>query len=100
MKRIGIIFARICFIGMVLAGCSNGPEAEYTIQFKLIDGSWTEPKTTVLEIGGEFVIRNAGNAFTTQYCVGYNQPGPGWTVLRIAAIDYRVLSVKPIGGRP
>lgn len=23
MKRIGIILARICFIGMVLAGCSN-----------------------------------------------------------------------------
>lgn len=98
MKRIGIILARICFIGMVLAGCSSGPEAEYTMQFKLIDGSWTEPGTFTLPIDGSFeVAQNA--AFSSLPVVLHRT---FWTVdrLRAGAIDYRILSVKPIGGRP
>ena len=96
MKRIGIILARICFIGMVLAGCGGGPEAEYTMQFKLIDGSWTEPKTFTLPTDGSFRVGPV-EPFSSLPVV-LHVTFWGADRLRVGAIDYRILSVKPIGG--
>lgn len=96
MKRIGIILARICFIGMVLTGCSSGPEAEYTMQFKLIDGSWTEPKTFTLPTDGSFRVGPV-EPFSSLPEVRYVTDWQTWRV-RVGAIDYKILSVKPTGG--
>ena len=88
----GLVYLFMFFASSAIEGCNEIADVEITVQYQLINGSWTAPCTFRAPSYGKFTVdASRGAEYYVSYRTKFHTYGK-----RYAAIDYRVISTKQI----